>query len=347
MIITEKYLLFIYSFCFFIFYLIYRNKNFISNRINIIDYPDIKRKHHITKTSLIGGLLIFSCLIYIVCVDQIFQINKNYILKVTIVLIPIFLIGLLDDIHNLSPKTKTIFLIFFLLIFFYFNDEFILKEIYFDDFKTIYLLNNKLVSLSITTLCVVLLINAFNMSDGINGLAHSIVILWLITLILIFNLNITFYFIVSIILLSFFFNVKGRYFLGNSGSLLLGTFISLTTIYLYNDNLYSKERISVENIVLIFLIPGLDMMRLFIIRISNNKNPFIGDRNHFHHYLIKNISLGMSICIYLILMLWPLILIKIYKIKYFFIMILQMIIFSFFVSYFYKKNQRLKKNYKS
>jgi len=330
----EKYLLFIYSFCFFIFYLIYRNKNFISNTINIIDYPDINRKHHITKTSLIGGLLIFSCLIYIVCIDQIFQINQNYILKVTIVLIPIFFIGLLDDIHNLSPKTKTISLLMFIIIFFYLHEEFLLKEIYFDDFKTIYLLNNKLASLSFTALCALLLINAFNMCDGINGLAHSIAIFWLTTLTLIFNLNITFYFIISIILLSLIFNIKGKYFLGNSGSLLLGTFISLITIYHYN---HSKEKISVENIVLIFLIPGLDMMRLFIVRITNNKNPFIGDRNHFHHYLIKNVDLGKTILLYIILMLWPLILIKTYKIKYFFIMILQIIIFSFLVSYFYKK----------
>ena len=342
----EKYLLFIYSFCFVIFYFIYRNKDFISNKINIIDYPDTKRKRHITKTSLIGGLLIFSCLIYIVCIDQIFQITQNYIFKVTIILIPIFLIGLLDDIHNLSPRTKTISLLFFLIIFFYSNDEFLLKEIYFDDFKKIYLLNNKLLSLSITTLCALLLINAFNMCDGINGLAHSIVILWLVSLILTFNLNITFYFIVSIILLSLLFNIKGKYFLGNSGSLLLGTFISLITIYLYNHYLHSKERISAENIVLIFLIPGLDMMRLFIVRIANNKNPFIGDRDHFHHYLIKNIDLGKSILLYLILMSWPLVLIKTHKIKYFFIMILQMIVFSFLVSYFCKKNLRLKKNYK-
>jgi len=340
----EKYLFFIYSLSFLIFYLIYRNKNFISNKINIIDYPDKKRKHHITKTSLIGGLLIFSCLIYIVCVDQIFQINKKYIFKITLVLIPIFLIGLLDDINNLSPKTKTISLLVFIIIFFYLNEEFLLKEIYFNDFKTIYLLNNKIASLSITTLCVLLLINAFNMCDGINGLAHSIAILWLTTLTLIFNLNITFYFIVSIVLLSLIFNIKGKYFLGNSGSLLLGTFVSLITIYYYN---HSKERIDVEHIVLIFLIPGLDMMRLFVIRIANNKNPFVGDRHHFHHYLIKKLDLGKTILLYIILMLWPLILIKTYKIKYFFIMILQMIIFSFLVSYFYKKNSKIKKNYKS
>ena len=335
----EKYLFFIYSLSFLIFYLIYRNKNFISNKINIIDYPDKKRKHHITKTSLIGGLLIFSCLIYIVCVDQIFQINKKYIFKITLVLIPIFLIGLLDDIHNLSPKTKTISLLVFIIIFFYLNEEFLLKEIYFNDFKTIYLLNNKLASLSITTLCVLLLINAFNMCDGINGLAHSIAILWLTTLTLIFNLNITFYFIISIVLLSLIFNIKGKYFLGNSGSLLLGTFISLITIYHYNDYIHSKEKISVEIIVLIFLIPGLDMMRLFIIRIANNKNPFIGDRNHFHHYLIKNVDLGKTILLYIILILWPFIFIQFYKIKYFFIFLIQSIVFFFLVSYF--KNKKI------
>jgi len=80
-------------------------------------------------------------------------------------------------------------------------------------------------------------------------------------------------------------------------------------------------------------------MRLFIIRIANNKNPFIGDRNHFHHYLIKNVDLGKTILLYIILILWPFIFIQFYKIKYFFIFLIQSIVFFFLVSYF--KNKKI------
>ena len=93
--------------------------------------------------------------------------------------------------------------------------------------------------------------------------------------------------------------------------------------------------------MLIFLIPGLDMLRLFILRISNKKSPFAGDTNHFHHYLLKKFYLHKIIIIYLSLILWPFIFIQFYKIKYSLIFLIQAIIFFFLVSYF--KNN---KNYK-
>jgi UDP-GlcNAc:undecaprenyl-phosphate GlcNAc-1-phosphate transferase len=232
-----------------------------------------------------------------------------------------------------------IFLSFLILLFVFFNKEFLLKELYFDDFKKNYMLND-IPSLFITTFCILLLINAFNMSDGINGLAHSISILWLIILIVIFDLNITFYFITTIIFLSFIFNYKGKYFLGNSGSIFLSSFIGLLAIYLYNSNLNTKNLISVEKVILIFLLPGLDMLRLFIVRISNKKSPFLGDLDHFHHLLISNFNLLKAITYYLLLILWPFIFLELYKIKYSFIFLFQAIIFYFLVSFF--KNRKLK-----
>jgi UDP-GlcNAc:undecaprenyl-phosphate GlcNAc-1-phosphate transferase len=252
-----------------IFLILYKNKNFITKKLNLIDYPDKNRKLHKTKIPLIGGLLIFLCFIYLVVINQLFFTNTNFLAKIAIILLPIFIIGLLDDAYNLSPTNKIFFLSFLILLFLYFNKEFLLKELYFDDYKKIYILND-IPSLLITTFCLLLLINAFNMSDGINGLAHSISILWLIILMALFNLNVTFYFITLIIFLSFIFNYQGKYFLGNSGSLFISSFIGLLTIYLYNSNLNSKNLLSVEKVILIFLIPGLDMLRLFIIRLSNN-----------------------------------------------------------------------------
>ena len=322
-----------------IFFILYKNKNFITKKFNLIDHPDKNRKLHQTKTPLIGGLLIFVCVVYLITVDQLFIINTNFIAKIITILLPIFIIGLLDDVYNLSPAKKIIFLSSLILLFLYFNKDFLLKELYFDDFKKTYLLNDTL-SFFITTFCLLLLINAFNMSDGINGLAHSISILWLIILIVFFGLNITFYFITLIIFLSFVLNYQGKYFLGNSGSLFISSFIGLLTIYLYNFNLNTKNLLSVEKIILIFLIPGLDMLRLFILRLSNKKSPFLGDLNHFHHLLIFNLHLHKAIIYYLLLILWPFIFLEFYKIKYFFIFLLQSIIFFFLVSLF--KNSKFK-----
>ena len=322
-----------------IFFILHRNINFITKKFNLIDYPDKNRKLHKTKTPIIGGLLIFLCIIYLIAVNQLFVINNNFVAKIIIISFPIFIIGLLDDVCNLSPTNKMIFLSFLILLFVFFNKEFLLKELYFDDFKKIYILND-IPSLFITTFCILLLINAFNMSDGINGLAHSISILWLIILIVIFDLNITFYFITTIIFISFIFNYKGKYFLGNSGSIFLSSFIGLLTIYLYNSNLNTKNLISVEKVILIFLIPGLDMLRLFIVRISNKKSPFLGDLDHFHHLLISNFNLHKAITYYLLLILWPFIFLELYKIKYSFIFLFQAIIFYFLVSFF--KNRKLK-----
>jgi UDP-GlcNAc:undecaprenyl-phosphate GlcNAc-1-phosphate transferase len=275
----------------------------------------------------------------LIAVDQLFIINTYFIAKIITILLPIFIIGLLDDVYNLSPAKKIIFLSSLILLFLYFNKDFLLKELYFDDFKKTYLLNDTL-SFFITTFCLLLLINAFNMSDGINGLAHSISILWLIILIVFFGLNITFYFITLIIFLSFVLNYQGKYFLGNSGSLFISSFIGLVTIYLYNFNLNTKNLFSVEKIILIFLIPGLDMLRLFILRLSNKKSPFFGDLDHFHHLLISNLHLHKAIIYYLLLVLWPFIFLEFYKIKYFFIFLLQSIIFFFLVSLF--KNSKFK-----
>jgi len=322
-----------------IFLILYKNKNFITKKLNLIDYPDKNRKLHKTKIPLIGGLLIFLCFIYLVVINQLFFTNTNFLAKIAIILLPIFIIGLLDDVYNLSPTNKIFFLSFLILLFLYFNKEFLLKELYFDDYKKIYILND-ILSLLITTFCLLLLINAFNMSDGINGLAHSISILWLIILMALFNLNVTFYFITLIIFLSFIFNYQGKYFLGNSGSLFISSFIGLLTIYLYNSNLNSKNLLSVEKVILIFLIPGLDMLRLFIIRLSNKKSPFLGDLDHFHHLLISNLPLYKAIIYYLLLILWPFIFLEFYKIKYFFIFLLQSIIFLFLVSLF--KNSKFK-----
>ena len=317
-----------------IFYLIYINKNFFIKKLNLIDTPNSKKIHKL-KTPLVGGILIFLSLIYLIFINLLLD-DKSFPINLIYILFPIFIIGILDDILNLSPTKKLLILSVIIILFLYFNDFYLLKELYFDDFKKIYLLNT-FFSFFITTLCLLLLINAFNMSDGINGLAHSISILWLIILTILFDLSIIYYFIILIIFVSFILNYKGKYFLGNSGSLSLSLFIGLVAIYSYNTNHIYKNFVSVEKIILIFLIPGLDMLRLFILRIASKKSPFVGDLGHFHHFLISNLPLRYAIFYYLLIILWPFIFLEFYKIKYSFIFAIQAILFFFLVSYFKSK----------
>ena len=57
----------------------------------------------------------------------------------------------------------------------------------------------------------------------------------------------------------------------------------------YNQSSISYFNISlkVEQIFMILMLPGIDMFRVFLLRISLGKNPFLPDNNHLHHYLLK------------------------------------------------------------
>jgi len=105
------------------------------------------------------------------------------------------------------------------------------------------------------------------------------------------------------------FNYKGKFFLGDSGSLMLGSLIGVIFITHYNLEMnFVSNKISLEKIFIIFMMPGIDMSRLFIERIMNKKNPFLADNNHLHHYMFKIFNLNLTLIFYLIIVLVPILL---------------------------------------
>jgi UDP-N-acetylmuramyl pentapeptide phosphotransferase/UDP-N-acetylglucosamine-1-phosphate transferase len=64
-----------------IFYLIYINKNFFIRKFNLIDIPNNKKIHKV-KTPLIGGVLIFLCLIYLIFINL--KVHHQYFNQVII-----------------------------------------------------------------------------------------------------------------------------------------------------------------------------------------------------------------------------------------------------------------------
>ena len=74
--------------------------------------------------------------------------------------------------------------------------------------------------------------------------------------------------------------------MGDNGSFVIGFLIGFIVI----SNNSSPSYLTGEKIFLLMFLPGLDMLRLFIERLINRQNPFIADRTHIHHLLIKKLS---------------------------------------------------------
>jgi UDP-GlcNAc:undecaprenyl-phosphate GlcNAc-1-phosphate transferase len=262
--------------------------------LNCYDHPNNLRKIHKKKIAKVGGfLIIFNILIFYAI-----SFNNTVILKEDIFFILgcvlFFLLGYFDDKNDINAYLKFFFQITFLLLLIIFNNDLSINNI------NISFLNKKILlgefSIFFTILCYLLFINAFNMLDGINISAAVYAILLLVFLYLHQN-NIIF--IVLIISLLFFLikNYQNKLFLGNNGSYLLGFILSFFFI-----DLNITKVISVEEIFLAMIIPGLDMLRLYIQRIYNKKNPFKADLNHLHHILLKKFSYYKAV-IYLLLIL--------------------------------------------
>ena len=275
----------------------------ISNFLKIYDNPDFKRKMHKNKVPQIGGIVFYLNFCIYLIFDKIYF--KNFIdLSYLVIFFStffIFLTGILDDKFNINAKLKTIL---FISIFFFsiiLEKSLIINNLSFSFYETE--IDIKKFSIFFTVLCFFLFINAFNMYDGINGqIGIYIIILFSY---LVFK-NLYFNFSIAIIITSIFFiffNLKNKIFLGDNGSLFISFIFSLIIIYTNNKNLniYSDE------IFILMMLPGIDMARLFIVRIFNKKNPMKADNNHFHHILCRKISPQSSLMINSFLILTPII----------------------------------------
>jgi len=76
-----------------------------------------------------------------------------------------------------------------------------------------------------------------------------------------------------------------KIFMGDTGSLFLGLLMSVFVIKTFQTNTSAELSISLS-VVLIFL-PVFDTLRLFAKRILKNKSPFLADKNHLHHLVLK------------------------------------------------------------
>ena len=146
---------------------------FIANLIKLNDYPDNLRKIHETPVPLIGGIILFLSIIVNLCLFYFEEmINLRMFLGFLLIFLGIFIIGVVDDYKNVGPKNKIILSTIILSLFLFIFDEYIITRLEFTSFDKIVSIGY--LSLPFTILCFLLLQNAINMIDGIDGLTASV-----------------------------------------------------------------------------------------------------------------------------------------------------------------------------
>ena len=262
------------------------------------------RSSHKTLATRTGGIGIFATLLLI----SLFYYFQNIDLFDYSLFIPLgimFIVGVYDDFYRADFKLKFLLQIIVAKIL-------IDQGLVIDNYHGLFgLYEIPWLLAQLTTVFVFLvIINAINFIDGIDGLAITEVIKT-IALIEFFSVDFTplapmgFIVFGSILPLYYFnFKKKKKVFLGDGGSLLLGTLVAVYIFYVLGDTYTLKTNWTINKTlfaVLVLLYPLVDLLRVFLLRIKDGQSPFEADQRHLHHNLVKIFKFhwAVTFCIYL------------------------------------------------
>ena len=270
-------------------------RNFATQKKILVDIPDRSRKFHKRATPLTGGIGIL--LAVIVSTEIYLDINnlKGYMpefsQKLYMASIPLLLIFLIDDFRPMRPIYRLFMQIMVSLYVMISTDVNINNLGNLFGFGDIQL---GILSIPFTIFCIVGIMNAFNMIDGINGLCVGLAMM---SLLFIGFFSGLIYDSVLIILIGSmvgflifnlrFFGKKRGVFLGDSGSNLIGFWVAWCAIYSSQNITYQVEAITM---LWFCSIPLLDCVGLIFSRLVRGKSVLSAGRDHIHHKLMENHS---------------------------------------------------------
>jgi len=267
----------------------------VAREKKLFDEPT-RRKSHIRQIPALGGVAIFVG--FTVAAGSF--INYSHVPSLQYILVAciiIFFIGLKDDILIIAPIKKLIGQIVAALVLIFPGN------LYFSSlhgFLSVHYISSTFFSMLLTLFVIIVIINSFNLIDGIDGLAASIGMLttaffgiWFFV-----SGNIAYSLISAALfgtLSGFFrFNVfggKSKIFMGDSGSLIVGLIVAVQVIMFNEKNIGFTSAFSIKSApavsFAVLIVPLFDTLRVFIIRISRGRSPFSADNNHLHHCLLK------------------------------------------------------------
>ena len=270
-------------------------RNYAKKYNILVDLPDRSRKFHKRPTPLTGGVgilvaLLISGKLYI-DLNNLTGYVPEFTFQLMVISIPLLILFLFDHFKGLRPVFRIllqIILSIYLIVSTGVHLESLGNLFGFGE------INLGVFSIPITVFCVVGIMNAFNMLDGINGLCSGCAMLALILigfysgliydsmLVLIIGSMIGF-----VLFNLGFFGKKREVFLGDSGSNLVGFWVAWVAIYASQSEIYSIQPITVLWFV---AIPLLDCIGLIFSRTSKGKSWSTAGRDHIHHKLMRKVN---------------------------------------------------------
>ena len=254
----------------------------IGTWLKVIDHPDGTRKTHSAATPLVGGLALTAPFL-MACAYRLWEGPDSAVAGALMIAVGgAFLVGFLDDRTPTQVRIRILAVIVLVIVSLeiapafvvaHFNYSFLDEAIRLHPFSVIF-----------TVLVVVGMLNSMNMADGMNGLLCGLCLIWSVFLLFYAPPQIAplLVLLAICIFVTMIFNLRGRLFLGDSGAYALGMVIPLLTIYVYNS---TSGTLHADVVVVWFIVPVLDCLRLIVTRLSEHRSPGSPDTNHLHHRL--------------------------------------------------------------
>ncbi|WP_333660646.1 MraY family glycosyltransferase [Chishuiella changwenlii] len=262
----------------------------ISYKKGLMDVPG-ERSSHTNKIPTLGGVALF---FGIVVSTSIFAtdlgVNYSFFLSAITIL---FFIGLMDDLLVVAPDKKLYGQIISTVLIVFGSGIMINSFLgLFNVYEIPYSLG-----VLITIFVFITLINAYNLIDGIDGLASGVGIIISLCFVYIFyrifdyGIGILAISTIAVLLGFLRYNLSKEFkiFMGDTGSMVIGfilTFMAIRFVYISESSNLGLTT-APALLLFIFVIPILDTISVFTIRILNKRSPFSADKNHLHHQFLK------------------------------------------------------------
>ncbi len=261
---------------------------------NIVDNPDARKLQRV-PVPLLGGLTvvfgILSGLMAASLSDDFFDLFPIFA-----AIIIILIVGLIDDIISLSPRVR--FLIEIILVLYLIETT----GGQLNDFHGLWQIGTipNYLSVPLTVLACVGIINAINLIDGVDGYSSGYSIISCVLFGAMFyalgNIHmVALAAIVAASLLPFFlhnvFGKQSKMFIGDAGTLSLGIIFSVFVMAILSANEHASALPSNLGLVpftlAVLCVPIFDTLRVMSVRIARGRSPFNPDKTHLHHLFIE------------------------------------------------------------
>ncbi len=272
----------------------------VAREKNFVVKPN-KRTSHVGLVPAVGGLDIFISFLIFFVVFAFNHLPASHYLLVGVTLI--LIVGFIDDLIDLTVLGKLfgeMLAATFLIVW---------ADVRMPSLFGLFGVGE--LSLAWSYVCsfatFIVITNALNLIDGIDGLASGLGMLYCLLFAIYFqlvgdlNMAMLGYALLGALAVFFCYNVFGgsrrKVFMGDAGSLLLGFMVSWFVFYFLQLNdaptTPAAYRFAAAPAVAfcILFVPLFDTLRVMLTRIKNHKSPFSADRNHIHHLLL---SLGLQ-----------------------------------------------------